>query len=131
MEVNGRKRHILGYLQDYLFEPARARTPVRSLSGGEKNRLLLAKLFLKPSNLLILDEPTNDLDVETLELLEEKIGEYQGSILLVSHDREFIDKTVGCWWFTGRYIEKLVCFTDNQTFMAQKKHKLLNKSLKK
>ena len=72
VEVNGRKRHILGYLQDYLFEPARARTPVRSLSGGEKNRLLLAKLFLKPSNLLILDEPTNDLDVETLELLEEK-----------------------------------------------------------
>lgn len=124
VDVNGRKRHILGYLQDYLFEPARARTPVRSLSGGEKNRLLLAKLFLKPSNLLILDEPTNDLDVETLELLEEKIAEYQGSILLVSHDREFIDKTVTeCWWFTGEgHIEKRVGgFSDNQVVMTQKK----------
>ncbi|MFR9718299.1 ABC transporter ATP-binding protein [Aeromonas diversa] len=100
--VGGRTRHILGYLQDFLFEPKRARTPVRALSGGEKNRLLLAKLFLKPSNLLILDEPTNDLDVETLELLEELLADYPGTLLLVSHDRRFIDNTVtGCWFFEG------------------------------
>ncbi|MFM4895755.1 ABC transporter ATP-binding protein [Aeromonas caviae] len=100
--VRGRSRHILGYLQDFLFEPKRARTPVKALSGGEKNRLLLAKLFLKPSNLLILDEPTNDLDVETLELLEELLADYPGTLLLVSHDRRFIDNTVtGCWLFEG------------------------------
>ncbi|MGL5557334.1 MAG: ATP-binding cassette domain-containing protein, partial [Aeromonas veronii] len=100
--VRGRSRHILGYLQDFLFEPKRARTPVKALSGGEKNRLLLAKLFLKPSNLLILDEPTNDLDVETLELLEELLSDYPGTLLLVSHDRRFIDNTVtGCWLFEG------------------------------
>lgn len=100
--VRGRSRHILGYLQDFLFEPKRARTPVKALSGGEKNRLLLAKLFLKPSNLLILDEPTNDLDVETLELLEELLTDYPGTLLLVSHDRRFIDNTVtGCWLFEG------------------------------
>lgn len=100
--VNGKPRHVLGYLQDFLFHPKRAMTPVRALSGGERNRLLLAKLFLKPSNLLILDEPTNDLDVETLELLEELIDGYQGSVLLVSHDREFVDNTVTeCWIFEG------------------------------
>ena len=100
--VRGRSRHILGYLQDFLFEPKRARTPVKALSGGEKNRLLLAKLFLKPSNLLILDEPTNDLDVETLELLEELIDGYQGTVMLVSHDRQFVDNTVTeCWIFEG------------------------------
>lgn len=100
--VRGRSRHILGYLQDFLFEPKRARTPVKALSGGEKNRLLLAKLFLKPSNLLILDEPTNDTDVETLELLEELLADYPGTLLLVSHDRRFIDNTVtGCWLFEG------------------------------
>lgn len=100
--VNGKPRHVLGYLQDFLFHPKRAMTPVRALSGGERNRLLLAKLFLKPSNLLILDEPTNDLDVETLELLEELIDGYQGSVLLVSHDRQFVDNTVTeCWIFEG------------------------------
>lgn len=100
--VNGRSRHVLGYLQDFLFHPKRARTPVSALSGGEKNRLLLAKLFLKPSNLLILDEPTNDLDIETLELLEELIGEYKGTVLLVSHDRQFVDNAVNqCWFFEG------------------------------
>ena len=94
VEINGRKKHVMGYLQDFLFEPARARQPVRSLSGGERNRLLLAKLFTKPFNLLVLDEPTNDLDVETLELLEEQLVSYQGTLLLVSHDREFIDNVV-------------------------------------
>ncbi|MDF7667173.1 ABC transporter ATP-binding protein [Orbaceae bacterium ESL0727] len=98
--VNGRSRHVLGYLQDFLFPPKRARTPVSALSGGERNRLLLAKLFLKPSNLLILDEPTNDLDIETLELLEELVNDYQGTVLLVSHDRQFVDNVVTqCWFF--------------------------------
>ncbi|WP_294910888.1 ABC transporter ATP-binding protein [uncultured Gilliamella sp.] len=98
--VNGRSRHVLGYLQDFLFPPKRARTPVRALSGGERNRLLLAKLFLKPSNLLVLDEPTNDLDIETLELLEELVNDYQGTVLLVSHDRQFVDNVVTqCWFF--------------------------------
>lgn len=102
VQVNGRNRHVLGYLQDFLFHPKRARTPVSALSGGEKNRLLLAKLFLKPSNLLILDEPTNDLDIETLELLEELVSEYSGTVLLVSHDRQFVDNAVNqCWFFEG------------------------------
>jgi len=99
VEINGNKRHVLGYLQDFLFHPERARTPVKALSGGEKNRLLLAKIFLKPSNFLILDEPTNDLDVETLELLEELLANYQGTLLLVSHDRSFVDNTVTHTWF--------------------------------
>ena len=92
--VNGTSRHVLGYLQDFLFAPDRARTPVKALSGGEKARLLLAKLFLRPGNLLVLDEPTNDLDVETLELLEEQLLAYRGTVLLVSHDREFLDHVV-------------------------------------
>ncbi|OTA14969.1 putative ABC transporter ATP-binding protein [Xenorhabdus vietnamensis] len=100
--VNGRSRHVLGYLQDFLFHPKRAMTPVRALSGGERNRLLLARLFLKPSNLLILDEPTNDLDVETLELLEELVDGYTGTVILVSHDRQFVDNSVTeCWIFEG------------------------------
>lgn len=100
--VGGKPRHILGYLQDFLFHPRRAMTPVKALSGGERNRLLLAKLLLKPNNLLILDEPTNDLDIETLELLEELLAEYQGTLLLVSHDRQFVDNTVAtCWMFEG------------------------------
>lgn len=89
--VNGRTKHVMSYLQDYLFIPERVNSPVKSLSGGEKNRLLLAKLMLKPSNLLILDEPTNDLDVETLELLEDTLSSYPGTVILVSHDREFVD----------------------------------------
>lgn len=102
IEVNGVKRHVLGYLQDFLFPPKRAMTPVKALSGGERNRLLLAKLLLKPNNLLILDEPTNDLDVETLELLEELLADYQGTLLIVSHDRQFIDNTVEeCYFFEG------------------------------
>lgn len=100
--INGKSRHVFSYLQDFLFHPKRAMTPVRALSGGERNRLLLARLFARPGNLLILDEPTNDLDVETLELLEELIADYQGSVLLVSHDRQFVDNTVTeCWMFEG------------------------------
>lgn len=94
VEVGGRRQHVMGYLQDFLFTPDRARSPVRSLSGGERNRLLLARLFARPSNLLVLDEPTNDLDLETLELLEELLLEYSGTVLLVSHDRAFIDAVV-------------------------------------
>ena len=92
--VNGRQRHVIGYLQDFLFPPERARQPVKSLSGGERNRLLLAKLFTRPANLLVLDEPTNDLDVETLELLEELLLDFDGTLLLVSHDRAFLDNVV-------------------------------------
>jgi ATP-binding cassette subfamily F protein uup len=92
--INGNRRHVIGYLQDFLFSPARARSPVKVLSGGERNRLLLAKLFTKPSNVLVLDEPTNDLDIETLDLLEELLMEYAGTVLLVSHDRAFINDVV-------------------------------------
>ncbi|MFD1383721.1 ATP-binding cassette domain-containing protein [Rhodanobacter aciditrophus] len=94
IEINGQSRHIIGYLQDFLFPPERARTPVKALSGGERNRVLLAKLFTKSANLLVLDEPTNDLDVETLELLEELLMNYDGTLLLVSHDRAFLDNVV-------------------------------------
>jgi len=89
--VAGTRRHVYGYLQDFLFTPERARTPVAALSGGERARLLLARLFLAPGNLLVMDEPTNDLDVETLELLEEKLLDWPGTLILVSHDREFLD----------------------------------------
>jgi len=92
--INGVSRHIIGYLQDFLFSPERARSPVSILSGGERNRLLLAKLFTKPSNVLVMDEPTNDLDAETLDLLEDLLAEYSGTLLLVSHDREFLNNVV-------------------------------------
>ena len=89
--IDGKPRHIIGYLQDFLFSPSRARTPVKALSGGERNRLLLAKLFTRPSNVLVMDEPTNDLDSETLDLLEELLLDYPGTVLLVSHDRAFLN----------------------------------------
>ena len=92
--IGGRKKHVIGYLGDFLFPPERANSPVASLSGGERNRLLMAKLFTQPANLLVFDEPTNDLDAETLELLEELLGEFTGTLLLVSHDRSFIDNVV-------------------------------------
>ncbi len=92
--INGKPRHVIGYLQDFLFPPDRARTPVKVLSGGERNRLLLARLFTKPSNVLVMDEPTNDLDIETLELLEELLMDYSGTLLLVSHDRAFLNNVV-------------------------------------
>ena len=94
VDINGRQRHIISYLQDFLFSPERARTPVKALSGGECNRLLLARLFSQPANVLVLDEPTNDLDIETLELLEEILLSFEGTILLVSHDRRFLDNVV-------------------------------------
>ncbi|MEN1993689.1 ATP-binding cassette domain-containing protein [Stenotrophomonas bentonitica] len=94
IEFNGKRKHVHAYLQDFLFSPERARAPITRLSGGERNRLLLAKLFAQPSNLLVMDEPTNDLDVETLELLEELLSDYTGTLLLVSHDRDFLDNVV-------------------------------------
>ncbi len=94
IEINGRKKHVAAYLNDFLFSPKRAESPVISLSGGERNRLLLARIFAKPSNILVLDEPTNDLDIQTLELLEEKLSDYKGTVLLISHDRYFLDNIV-------------------------------------
>ena len=94
IDIDGQSRHVLSYLGDFLFSPQRARTPVKALSGGERARLLLAKLFSKPANLLVLDEPTNDLDVETLELLEEVLLTFKGTVLMVSHDRAFLDNVV-------------------------------------
>ena len=108
--VNGVSRHVIGYLSDFLFPAERARTPVRALSGGERNRVLLAKLFLKPCNLLVMDEPTNDLDVETLELLEERLMEFDGTLLLVSHDRAFLDNVITQMWVfegAGRIDEQM------------------------
>ena len=94
IEINGRRRHAISYLGDFLFTPERVRTPVKALSGGERNRAILARLFTRPANLLVLDEPTNDLDIETLELLEEVLAEFKGTLLLVSHDRDFMDRVV-------------------------------------
>ena len=110
VDVNGQRRHIYSYLQDFLFNPERARTPVKALSGGERNRVLLAKLLLKPSNLIVMDEPTNDLDMVTLELLEEMLAEYKGTLLLISHDRAFMDNVVtSTWVFDGKgHIEEYV-----------------------
>ena len=103
VDVNGQRRHIYSYLQDFLFSPERARTPVKALSGGERNRVLLAKLLLKPSNLIVMDEPTNDLDMVTLELLEEMLADYKGTLLLISHDRAFMDNVVtSTWVFDGK-----------------------------
>jgi ABC transport system ATP-binding/permease protein len=120
IEINGQRKHVMSYLNDFLFSPARARSPVKSLSGGERNRLLLARLFAKTANLLVLDEPTNDLDMESLELLEELLINYEGTVLLVSHDRRFLDQVVtqslvhvgnGQWWtIAGGY----------QTWLAQR-----------
>ena len=100
VEVGGGKKHVIGYLQDFLFSPERARGPTRMLSGGERNRLLLARLFLKPANLLIMDEPTNDLDLETLDILRDTLLGYKGTLIVISHDRDFLDSVVtGIWSF--------------------------------
>ena len=94
VEIGGQRQHVISYLGDFLFAPARVRSPVKSLSGGERNRLLLARLFARPANVLVLDEPTNDLDIETLDLLEQLLLDYSGTVLLVSHDRSFLDTVV-------------------------------------
>ncbi|MAG93733.1 MAG: ABC transporter ATP-binding protein [Planctomycetaceae bacterium] len=107
LEINGQRKHVLGYLQDFLFSPERARMAVANLSGGEKNRAMLAKLFTRPANVLVLDEPTNDLDMETLELLEELLLDYKGTVLLVSHDRAFLNNVVtSCFVFEGDAVLK-------------------------
>ncbi|ATZ74362.1 ABC transporter ATP-binding protein [Idiomarina sp. X4] len=124
IEFQGRPRHILSYLQDFLFTPKQARTPVSALSGGERNRALLAKILLKPSNILVLDEPTNDLDIETLELLEQIIANYEGTVLLVSHDREFVDNTAtSVLYFEGDGIitEIFGGFTELEHYLKNKK----------
>jgi ATP-binding cassette subfamily F protein uup len=122
VEISGERKHVIGYLGDFLFAPARARSPVKSLSGGERNRLLLARLFARPANALVLDEPTNDLDIETLELLEDLLQGYPGTIFLVSHDRTFLDNVVtqtiaaegnGTWKeYAGGYEDWLRCRKD-------------------
>ena len=122
--INGKQRHIIGYLQDFLFSPERARTPVHILSGGERNRLLLAKLFTKPSNVLVMDEPTNDLDAETLELLEDLLCEYSGTLLLVSHDRDFLNNVVTstlAFEGDGRISANVGGYDDWQRNLAQSK----------
>ncbi|MEZ8104299.1 ABC transporter ATP-binding protein [Vibrio cortegadensis] len=133
--VGGRERHALSYLQDFLFSPKRARTPVKALSGGEKNRLLLARIFLKSNNLLILDEPTNDLDIETLELLEDLLANYQGTLLLVSHDRQFVDNTVMTSWIfegNGQVEEFVGGYHDAQQQRLQaQQYRVVEKSSKK
>ena len=109
VEINGKPTHIIGYLQDFLFTPERARTPIKQLSGGERNRVLLAKLFAKPANVIVLDEPTNDLDAETMEMLEERLIQYQGTMLVVSHDREFLNNVVtSCIVFEGDGLREYV-----------------------
>ena len=96
--VRGRPRHVVSYMRDFLFEDAQAKSPVGSLSGGERNRLLLAMALAKPSNLLVLDEPTNDLDIDTLDLLQETLADYEGTALVVSHDRDFLDRVATAIW---------------------------------
>ena len=113
--VGGQSRHVIGYMKDFLFRPEQARTPVGVLSGGERARLTLARAFARPSNLLVLDEPTNDLDLETLDLLQEQLAEYPGTVLLVSHDRDFLDRVVTSTIATdgnGRWIEYAGGYTD-------------------
>ena len=124
VDVNGNRRHILSYLQDFLFAPERARTPVKALSGGERNRVLLAKLLLKPSNLMVMDEPTNDLDMVTLELLEDMLSEYKGTLLLISHDRAFMDNVVtSTWVFDGKgHVNEYV--GGYQDYLSQRKESL-------
>jgi ABC transport system ATP-binding/permease protein len=122
VEINGAKKHVMSYLGDFLFAPERARSPVKSLSGGERNRLLLARLFARPANVLVLDEPTNDLDIPTLELLEELLADYDGTVLLVSHDRAFLDNVVTSVIAAegeGRWREYVGGFTDWQTQSAR------------
>jgi ATP-binding cassette subfamily F protein uup len=122
VEIDGAKKHVTGYLEDFLFAPERARSPVRTLSGGERNRLLLARLFARPANVLVLDEPTNDLDMETLELLEQRLQDYSGTLFLVSHDRAFLDNVVTQTLAAegdGQWREYVGGFSDWQTSRAR------------
>tara|TARA_B110000438_G_scaffold39776_1_gene39671 strand:+ start:2108 stop:4021 length:1914 start_codon:yes stop_codon:yes gene_type:complete len=115
IEINGKKKHAISYLRDFLFTPDRIRTPAKALSGGEQNRAILAKVFSKPSNVLVLDEPTNDLDIETLELLEDILLEFQGTVLLVSHDRQFMDNVVTSLMVfenSGKVVESVGSYSD-------------------
>jgi ATP-binding cassette subfamily F protein uup len=133
VEINGTRKHVMSYLSDFLFSPERANSPVKSLSGGERNRLLLARLFAKPANVLVLDEPTNDLDIDTLELLEELLADYKGTVFLVSHDRTFLDNVVtqviaaegdGVWReYVGGYSDwERVRATPSATQISQEKN---------
>ncbi|MHC2020796.1 ABC-F family ATP-binding cassette domain-containing protein [Methylobacterium sp. CM6247] len=120
--VGGVSRHVIGYLKDFLFAPEQARTPVRVLSGGERNRLLIARALAQPANLLVLDEPTNDLDLETLDLLQEMLSDYSGTLILVSHDRDFLDRVVGSVLVSegeGRWVEYAGGYTDMVTQRGQ------------
>jgi ATP-binding cassette subfamily F protein uup len=122
VHVNGQPRHVIGYMKDFLFTPEQARTPLSALSGGERGRLMLARAFARPSNLLVLDEPTNDLDLETLDLLQELVADYAGTVLLVSHDRDFLDRTVTsviAWEGEGRWVEYAGGYSD---MVAQRGH---------
>ena len=113
--INGERRHVMGYMRDFLFPPEQARTPIGKLSGGERGRLMLARALAKPSNLMVLDEPTNDLDIETLDLLQELLGEYAGTILIVSHDRDFLDRvatSVVVGEGDGRWVEYAGGYSD-------------------
>ena len=115
VEVGGERRHVIGYMKDFLFTPEQARTPLEKLSGGERGRLMLAQTLAKPSNVLVLDEPTNDLDLETLDVLEGMVGEYAGTVLLISHDRDFLDRLVSSVIVpdgNGRWIEYAGGYTD-------------------
>ncbi len=131
IDVNGERKHIMGYMQEFLFDPERARAPITKLSGGERNRLLLAKLFTRPANVLVLDEPTNDLDVETLELLEYTILSFKGTVLMVSHDREFIDNIATSTIVlegNGKLAEYVGGYTDYLTFAGEKSSDIKNKT---
>jgi ABC transport system ATP-binding/permease protein len=113
--INGERRHVMGYMRDFLFPPEQARTPIGKLSGGERGRLMLARALAKPSNLMVLDEPTNDLDIETLDLLQELLGDYSGTILIVSHDRDFLDRvatSVVVGEGDGRWVEYAGGYSD-------------------
>jgi len=115
LNINGVQKHVMSYMQDFLFAPDRARAPITALSGGETNRLLLAKLFLKPSNVLVLDEPSNDLDVETLELLESLLAEYKGTVIMISHDRKLLDNVVTrslVYQGNGKFVDVVGGYTD-------------------
>src|SRR6185312_2278052 len=118
--IGGEARHVIGYMKDFLFKPEQARTPVKALSGGERGRLMIARALVRPSNLLVLDEPTNDLDLETLDLLQERLASYPGTLILVSHDRDFLDRIVTsvlAFEGDGKWIEYAGGYSD---MMAQR-----------